>query len=564
MTAPPTPLVAGPVRCVLDGADILDLRVGEQRVLTRLYIAVRDEVWNTIPFKCETTDLQTGAEGFKVDLSCAVDQPPIRAEWAITIGGSAAGEFSYAIRGQALANYRFAKLGLNLHHPLPENLGAGYVARRGDKVLTGKIPGLIEPQFFVNGKLTGMFMPYDELVLQSAADDEVVFRFSGDEFEMQDHRNWTDYNLKSYGTPLEVPLPLVAEPGQPIDQSVVIDVRKARGFHQALPNPTGPKPMGQSPAQQARGRAAIDRVGLARLPRIGSEFPDEVADLDPRVASLVGSISLHYVRLTLDLTSDEAVQGATAKARQIFTWGRPIELALVVSRGEPLPAEVARLDDWLQDLRPPLERVVVLEGPRGFSIGRTTTAGNKVRAYREIVENWCGPTALVSATEQSFAELNRWWPDLAGVDGVGYTICPQVHASDDISVMENSWGQSDTVTTARAPFRRTGRPRDVRRHDRQVRPVPSRRPRSASTLGLRRRPAGPTFRRGMGPELAASTCRCRSCVCYVFRAVGSARACWHPWRRDEYRSRAGTGLPGPRGSAFLGRRQSGAGRGGPW
>jgi D-apionolactonase len=445
VTAPPTPLVAGPVRCVLDGADIRDLRVGEQRVLTRLYIAVRDEVWNTIPFKCETTDLQTGAEGFKVDLSCAVDQPPIRAEWVITIGGSAAGEFSYAIRGQALANYRFAKLGLNLHHPLPENLGAAYVARRGDKVLTGKIPGLIEPQFFVNGKLTGMFMPYDELVLQSAADDEVVFRFSGDEFEMQDHRNWTDYNLKSYGTPLEVPLPLVAEPGQPIDQSVVIDVRKARGFREALP-----KPMGQSPARQARGRAAIDRVGLARLPRIGSEFPDEVADLDPRVASLVGSISLHYVRLTLDLTSDEAVQGATAKARQIFRWGRPIELVLVVSRGEPLTAEVARLDDWLQDLRPPLERVVVLEGPRGFSIGRMTTAGNKVRAYREIVENWCGPTALVSATEQSFAELNRWWPDLAGVDGVGYTICPQVHASDDISVMENSWGQSDTVTTARA------------------------------------------------------------------------------------------------------------------
>jgi hypothetical protein len=63
---------------------------------------------------------------------------------------------------------------------------------------------------------------------------------------------------------------------------------------------------------------------------------------------------------------------------------------------------------------------------------------------------------MVSATEQFFAELNRWWPELAGVDGVGYTICPQVHAADDISLMENSWGQADTVTTARV--RSGGRP----------------------------------------------------------------------------------------------------------
>ena len=394
--------------------------------------------------------------GFNVELPCVVDQPPIRAEWVVTIRGSTAGEFSYAIRGQALGNYRFAKLGLNLHHPLPENLGAKYVSRRGDKVCAGKIPGLIEPQFFVDGKLTGMFMPYDELVLQSAADDEVVFRFSGDEFEMQDHRNWTDYNLKSYGTPLEVPLPLVAEPGQLIDQAVVIDVRRARGFRQAPVTPTRQAPAQEPPAQASVAKVAVDRGRLAQLPRIGCEFPDEFPSLGADVASFVDALSLHYVRLNLDLTAGEGVGSATAKAQQISTWGRPIELVLVVSGGDPRPDELTRLDSWLADLRPRLEHVVVLEGPRGFSIGKTTTAGNKVRAYREIVEKWCGPTALISATDQFFADLNRWWPDLAGVDGVGYTICPQVHASDDVSLMENSWGQSDTVTTARA--RSGGRP----------------------------------------------------------------------------------------------------------
>jgi len=46
---------------------------------------------------------------------------------------------------------------------------------------------------------------------------------------------------------------------------------------------------------------------------------------------------------------------------------------------------------------------------------------------------------MVAGTEQHFADLNRAWPDLDGVDGVGYTICPQVHAADDTSLMENSW-----------------------------------------------------------------------------------------------------------------------------
>ena len=192
-----------------------------------------------------------------MELSCLVDRPPINAEWTVTVAGSAAGEFSYLMRGRALSSFRFAKLGLNLHHPLPESLGARYVARRGDMVAIGKIPTLIEPQFVVDGKLTGMFMPYAELVLQSAGDDELVFRFTGDEFEMQDHRNWTDYNLKSYGTPLEVPLPLSAQPGQVFEQSVVVDVRRARGGHDT--------PRISGPARQRPERPSIVPTSLTCL-----------------------------------------------------------------------------------------------------------------------------------------------------------------------------------------------------------------------------------------------------------------------------------------------------------
>lgn len=434
-------LKAGPLTCVLDGPDIRDLAVAGQRVLTRLYIAVRDEAWNTIPFEYTVRDSSSGPDHFRVELWCSVDAAPVQAEWAVFIAGNAEGEFSYAMKGQALSSFRYAKIGLNLHHPLPEYLGAKYVVRRGAQTATGRVPSLIDPQLFVDGKLTGMFMPYEQLVLQSAADDEVVFGFEGDEFEMQDHRNWTDYNLKSYSTPLEVPLPQTAQPGQPIVQSVAVDARRTRALRH------GPG----SPATRGPERAVVIRDQVVELPQIGSEFADEVANLDGDAAGLIGQLPLDYVRVNLDLTGDDGAMGAAAdKARQVGGWGRPIELVLVVSPGEASPGEIDRLDRWLEQARPQLARVVVLEGPRGFFIGRTTSSPANVRAYRGVVEKWAGPTKLVCATEQFFAELNRWWPEMAGVDGVGYTVCPQVHAADDISLMENSWGQADTVTTARA------------------------------------------------------------------------------------------------------------------
>ena len=354
---------AGALSCILEGADIRDLRVGHQRVLTRLYIAVRDEKWNTIPFDCRQVAQRTSAGQFEVRLECRVDAPPVRAQWDVAVVGDAAGEFAYSISGQALGSFSYAKLGLNLHHPLPESLGARYLARRGEKAVTGTIPTLVEPQFFIDGKLTGMFMPYDELVLQASADDELVFRFNGDEFEMQDHRNWTDYNLKTYGTPLEVPLPLQAEDGQAIYQGVTIDLRRARGLRDDI----------GVPGAGHLERLAVDRSIVGQLPRLGSEFPDEAPEAGGEAHSLVAALGLDYVRLNLDLISEDAGGVVARRCRQVSSWERPVELVLVVSVGGARHEELARLDYWLEQAQPDLERVVVLEGPRS----RGTKAGQR-------------------------------------------------------------------------------------------------------------------------------------------------------------------------------------------
>ena len=47
----------------------------------------------------------------------------------------------------------------------------------------------------------------------------------GDTFEMEDHRNWTDANFKTYCTPLAKPYPVRVESGTTIQQTVTVTLK---------------------------------------------------------------------------------------------------------------------------------------------------------------------------------------------------------------------------------------------------------------------------------------------------------------------------------------------------
>jgi hypothetical protein len=57
---------------------------------------------------------------------------------------------------------------------------------------------------------------------------------------------------------------------------------------------------------------------------------------------------------------------------------------------------------------------------------------------------------LIGGTNGNFAELNRQPPDISVMDGVAYTINPQVHAFDERSLIEAIEAERDTVVAARS------------------------------------------------------------------------------------------------------------------
>ena len=192
-------LRAGPVTAYLYGGDLRYARVGDTVLVQRIYVALRDEVWNTIPGDLSNLDIEDRGGGFRVEFDSQHRYQEIDFAWHGVIEGRSDGSISYAMQGAPATEFRYAKIGINVHHPLRESRGRPYRARTPEGMLGGMLPVDIEPQLVVDGTFTALFPPYDSLTIEYENGIDVRFDFEGDLFEMQDHRNWTDANSRPTG-----------------------------------------------------------------------------------------------------------------------------------------------------------------------------------------------------------------------------------------------------------------------------------------------------------------------------------------------------------------------------
>src|SRR3979411_1443518 len=98
----------------------------------------------------------------------------------------------------------------------------------------------------------------------------------------------------------------------------------------------------------------------------------------------------------------------------------------------------------------PMARILVFYGGKAYSTGQGATPGKFVRLARQRLKGAVGGAPFIGGTNQFFAELNRDPPEVEAMDGVVYSINPQVHAADDESLVENLEAQAATVESARA------------------------------------------------------------------------------------------------------------------
>jgi len=405
-------LRAGPLTATLDGVNLRWIRYGSHEVLRHVYIAVRDPYWGTLANEVQSLDIDDHGDSFSIRCSVVNREGPVHFRWAARIDGGADGTIRWTMSGQALSTFLKNRIGFCVLHPIAECAGkACQVEHTGGSIAAGRFPLHVSPhQPFLDMRSIAHRLPNGVLANVS---------FSGDVFEMEDHRNWSDASYKTYSTPLALPYPVQIEAGTRIEQSVTLTV----------------------------SGTPLPRISLGEsrypLPEIGTALP-ATRVLTAAETELVRDLGLNHLRVDLHLSRPDW-RTALSRASEA---GIPLECAVFVT--DAADSELSRLAQAMSSSATSIRRWLILH-----ELEAATNA-----KWIEAARAHLGPVApgaeFCGGTNWFFAELNRNRPDFGPMDGVCYPLTPQVHGFDDATIIENVACHGDLVRSARqfAPGKR--------------------------------------------------------------------------------------------------------------
>ena len=247
-------LRAGPATVLLDGVDLRYLRIGGTELVRRVYAAVRDVDWDTVPGVVSGLEIEESDDGFRVEFDVRHARREVDFAWHGTITGRYTGRIEYVFDGCAGAAFPFGRIGLCVHHPWRETAGARFTARTPDGEIDGAFPDLIGPQSFDGKAFSPLFPSFDHLEVELADGGRLVLDFEGDLWETEDHRNWTDANFKTYSTPISLGPPPPLELGQALRQRLVVAPCRRLG-RDAVVRPRAPRDRRSDGNRGSAGRA---------------------------------------------------------------------------------------------------------------------------------------------------------------------------------------------------------------------------------------------------------------------------------------------------------------------
>jgi hypothetical protein len=403
------PLRAGPVEVRFVAGDLRYFRCDGHEVLRRVYAAVRDRNWGTVPAVLSEVKIDAKKDRFRITYTADHREGPIHFRWQAAIEGAPEGTITFSMDGKALTTFARNRIGLCVHHPLEGFAGRPCsIETTGGQVVEGTAPAEVTPH-----------QPFRNLwaVTHEAAPGlRSEVRFEGEVFEMEDHRNWTDASFKTYGTPLDLPFPVEVPAGSVVRQRVTFRLlrRAARLAPAARPKAV--------PLTLGKEEVPLPRIGLAARRASWNPAPEQLDRLR----------RLHLSHLRVDA---DALTGEGPVELQL---GIPLEVVLLA--GAEVERQLQSAADFVRERKLEAARWIVLDS------GSPVTTEATARRARRIV----GPGVLIGGTRGNFAELNRNRPPAGRFDGLAFTANPQVHAFDNLTLAENGAAFGDVIRTARS------------------------------------------------------------------------------------------------------------------
>lgn len=415
-------LEAGPLRMCFEPeiGFLRYIRLGDREILRGLYSAVRDHNWDTIPAQITNLDFQQQGDAFSLAFDVTHQARDIDFRWKGTIAGSSEGEVSFAMEGEAHSTFRRNRVGFCVLHSPADVAGIPCEVEKDDgSVEAGRFPEVISPH-----------QPFKDM---RAIRHEVLpgvtaeVRFEGDVFEMEDQRNWTDASYKTYCTPLDLPFPVEVEKGTRIDQKVTISL-------------SGSVSSVDAGRRSDEVVLSVNPADTRPLTLIGLGAATHGETLTEQQIGELQAMHLDHLRVDVRLAEAGWETGLERAAADCADIGAGLEIAAYVS--DAASAELDALVAALKGLDVEVRRFLV------FHVAEIAADRKWIDMAREKLSSFEAP--IVSGANAYFTELNRNRPDFQALDGVCYSVNPQVHAFDDASLMETLIAQGWTVDSTKS------------------------------------------------------------------------------------------------------------------
>jgi len=420
-------LRAGLLSVVLQDGAIRYVKLGETEIVRRIYMALRDQNWNTIPIVYSDWKYEINSDSFRIFFRAENKQREINFAWDGTVTGDSSGNITYSMKGRSLGNFKKRVIGLCALFPIRECAGvkATVVKRSGTRLDT------TFPFFISSDQPLPGFEDVNELNFRTVNGISASVTFDGDVFEMEDQRSFTDASYKMYSTWNRNSEGDDVAPGDEVSQSITIRI-ETDGT--ALESDNSHSPV----------EINLDANESSPLPKIGLGSSSVHDNLSARELALLKKIGISHLRGDLDLTSNDWKSRLESLASQTRALEVGLELAVFVDLDSQ--KELTQLMVELNILKIPVHTLLI------FDKGELATKSDSVKKAQALLTDYFSHPRIGGGTDRNYFDLSFVHPAFDSESIISYAINPQVHAFDVSSISETLEGQSWTLKSAHGVY----------------------------------------------------------------------------------------------------------------
>jgi len=414
------PMRGGRFSFGLETPSLRNVSINGVEIAQTITFSVRDKRWGTVDSTNWATSDETSGGQVDITMGGRFTAEDIDLDATIRVSTDRDGSLRYSVTAVALRDFERARIGICVMHA-GTLTGQTLRVTTPDETYSTTFPDEISASRDISNIVS--------LSHRMCTDRDVVFEFEGELFEFEDQRNWTDNSYKTFCTPLSMPWPVGVTAGDVVEQTMRISTVER---HSTVGVPDSPLRIAEvddpiDPDQPG------DSMSSDLAPSIGV-----LCDMDPSALSVAVELGVPHVRITLDGRSAVAPADLARVAKALSGSRTQIELEIVADE----PTDIARFHDVLAELGDRVRSVFVFDRTTQITPMSYGSAIDALRSHTGL--------NIGGGSGSNFGAINFHVDNVAldSIQTLTFPMSPQVHYTDDFTIMTNLDAQSTVASNA--------------------------------------------------------------------------------------------------------------------